>query len=153
MATSKKTRVKSLTAASLENTIRNRMEAGYLKLSAAFMGLGRHTCKLDNTWSIHGVTLKKDVLSFVASQKEQRPIKFTLSRSFDVEKAVRWFQRIAKKLTTGTRSLKNAIIPLSIVFEAGITEHYAEGYKLEDCNSKQVTENSVTFLFFMADMF
>jgi hypothetical protein len=112
-----------LTAESIENTIRYFSENGKLWLIARFEGLGNHSCKLDSTWSVQGVTFTDSELSFVASQGEKKPIKFYITLEAFIKSAARWFQEMAATLTHKATGLVEAIIPPTIIFNAGVTEY------------------------------
>lgn len=110
-------------ASTIERILRHFQENGKLVLSAQYVGLGRYPCTIDNKWSIHGVTHTNDELSFIASMGDQRPIKFDVTTKFFIQHAVEWFQEMAAILAQKMAGLVEAIIPPTIVFQAGVTEY------------------------------
>ena len=108
---------------SFERTLRHFAENGGLHFTAYFECAElKLPCTVGKSWEIHGVTVKGDELSFVASQSEQRPVKFSVRTSGFITSASNWFKNTAEKIVVDSKGMMEATVPQNIVFHAGVTE-------------------------------
>ena len=130
MTSKKENGPEALTAESAERTIRYVQENGSLCLTAYFEAAGRQLpCTIDQSWEIHGVTLKENEFSFVASKRgQQAAIKFYVNMREFIESLKKWFAEAAKTIGHNMKHL-TATIPNTIVFVAGPTEYVGQKIK------------------------
>lgn len=108
----------------VEKTLRHLVTHGGLRLKAYYECISSQLpCTIDKSWTVHTVTVNKGELSFTASPFGQKPIRFLAKTGGYKEAAEKWFLEMGKDLDLKTEETLS-IIPMSIVFLAGTTEHH-----------------------------
>ena len=114
----------AVTVESVEMTLRHFVENGGLHLTAFYECANEKLkCTLGGNWQVHGVTISNDEFSFIASQGEQKPVKFMVRMKNAIELVLQWFKETAEKMKPGLEAMFEATIPQKIVFSAGTTEY------------------------------
>lgn len=109
-------------AASVEQTILRLVENGGLRFVAYYeCARSKFACEINNNWELRGITVNENELSFIASNGNQSPVKFSVRGEF-AKSAINWFEEASKKLIVNGKIDPKTKIPDSIVFTAGVTE-------------------------------
>jgi hypothetical protein len=112
-----------ITAEEAERVIRFFAEQGNFSFRAYYECFKQNCeCKIDDAWEIHGVTLNEHEFSFLASTRNQKPIKFMARYEALKDAIIKWLTEMSNQIKKSAKALSGQV-PASIVLFAGTTEY------------------------------